>query len=140
MVEVSTLTYNLGNFGFWMCSTGWFKQNCFRSHCSPIVGGSTPNGKYHLKFLFWLFAHLPYFHCIHSFAATICLHLLLERNPLTIKAFGGDFTMEHLIGSHPVTNAIALAVLKVGQLKRLVVQYDSTHERSSKCHFHQAPV
>ena len=22
-----------------MCSTGWFKQNCFRSHCSPIVGG-----------------------------------------------------------------------------------------------------
>ena len=37
-MEVSTLTYNLGNLGFWMCSTGWFKQNCFRSHCSPIVG------------------------------------------------------------------------------------------------------
>ena len=36
-MEVSTLTYNLGNLGFWMCSTGWFKQNCFRSHCSPIV-------------------------------------------------------------------------------------------------------
>ena len=28
-----------GHFGFWICSTGWFKQNCFRSHCSPIVGG-----------------------------------------------------------------------------------------------------
>ena len=37
MVEVSTLTHNLGNLGFWMCSTGGFKQNCFRSHCSPIV-------------------------------------------------------------------------------------------------------
>ena len=37
-MEVSTLTYNFGNLGFWICSTGWFKQNCFRSHCSPIVG------------------------------------------------------------------------------------------------------
>ena len=36
-MEVSTLTYNFGNLGFWICSTGWFKQNCFRSHCSPIV-------------------------------------------------------------------------------------------------------
>ena len=36
-MEDSTLTYNLGNLGFWMCSTGWIKQNCFRSHCSPIV-------------------------------------------------------------------------------------------------------
>ena len=36
-MEVSTLTYNLGNLGFWMCSTGWFKLNWFRSHCSPIV-------------------------------------------------------------------------------------------------------
>ena len=40
-MEVSTLTYNLGNLGFWMCSTGWFKLNCFRSHCSPIVGGGS---------------------------------------------------------------------------------------------------
>ena len=39
MVEVSTLTYNLCNFGFWMCSTGWFKQNCFRSQCWPNVAG-----------------------------------------------------------------------------------------------------
>ena len=37
-MEVSTLTYNLGNLGFWMCSTGWFKQNCFRSQCWPNVG------------------------------------------------------------------------------------------------------
>ena len=41
-MEDSTLTYNLGNLGFWMCSTGWFKQNCFRSHCSPIVPSSPP--------------------------------------------------------------------------------------------------
>ena len=38
-MEVSTLTYNLGNLGFWMCSTGWFKLNCFRSQCWPNVGG-----------------------------------------------------------------------------------------------------
>ena len=25
-----------------MCSTGWFKQNCFRSHCSPIVRPPPP--------------------------------------------------------------------------------------------------
>ena len=41
-MEVSTLTYNLGNLGFWMCSTGWFKQNCFRSQCWPNVGGGVP--------------------------------------------------------------------------------------------------
>ena len=37
LLKVSTLTYNLGNFGFWMCSTGWFKQNCFRRKCWPNV-------------------------------------------------------------------------------------------------------
>ena len=41
MVKVSTLTYNLGNFGVWMCSTGWFKKNCFRSQCWPNVGGQS---------------------------------------------------------------------------------------------------
>ena len=46
-MEVSTLTYNFGNLGFWICSTGWFKQNCFRSHCSPIVEGSTKSTKQH---------------------------------------------------------------------------------------------
>ena len=25
-----------------MCSTGWFKQNCFRSQCWPNVGGNLP--------------------------------------------------------------------------------------------------
>ena len=32
-----------------MCSTGWFKLNWFRSHCSPIVGGGslgTPKSDY----------------------------------------------------------------------------------------------
>ena len=42
-----------GHFGFWICSTGWFKQNCFRSPCSPIVGGGYPlNGKNPLN-SFW---------------------------------------------------------------------------------------
>ena len=40
MVEVFTLTHNLG---FWMCSTGWFKLNCFRSQCSPTVRGRPQN-------------------------------------------------------------------------------------------------
>ena len=35
-----------GHFGFWICSTGWFKQNCFRSHCSPIVGGGGWGGPF----------------------------------------------------------------------------------------------
>ena len=52
-MEVSTLTYNLGNLGFWMCSTGWFKLNCFRSHCSPIVGGNPLSGK-NQKSSFWM--------------------------------------------------------------------------------------
>ena len=48
-MEVSTLTYNLGNLGFWMCSTGWFKQNCFRSHCSPIVGSLVGLGSFAVR-------------------------------------------------------------------------------------------
>ena len=90
MVEVSTLTYNLGNFGFWMCSTGWFKQNCFRSHCSPIVGGSTPNGKNHLKFPFWLFDNPPKgegggssIHSIITFGGGVQNYLLNEQSPFS---------------------------------------------------------
>ena len=49
-MEVSTLTYNLGNLGFWMCSTGWFKQNCFRSHFSPIVPPPLIFGDFYCNF------------------------------------------------------------------------------------------
>ena len=42
-----------GHFGFWICSTGWFKQNCFRSHCSPIV---PPSGQIGLNSYFYTFA------------------------------------------------------------------------------------
>ena len=53
MAEVSTLTYNLSNLGFRMCSTGWFKQNCFRSHCSPIVGPLPANAQSFFCIFFW---------------------------------------------------------------------------------------
>ena len=43
-------------------------------------GGRTPNGKCHLKFQFWFFAHLPNLLCLldHPVILTPCRHLLLQ--------------------------------------------------------------